>query len=148
MRVKLQDWGQGFDRLAGRIRDMMHEMRSPHAFCTQGRPTWTPRVNLYETQDHVIVCVELPGLVAEKVDLRIVDNVLRIEGNRQRLVFPEEFRETISVEEISVHIMEIDSGKFCRELRLPVVVQGEKTIASYRHGMLWVIAPKSQREQE
>lgn len=149
MRVRLQEWGAGFDRLADRIRDMMQEMRSPQNYCSHGRPSWIPRINLYETSDHVIVCAELPGLIADKIDLRLVDNVLRIEGNRQRLVFPEEYRDTISVEEVSVHIMEIDSGNFCREIRIPANVEPERAVASYRHGLLWVIAPKTpQRIRE
>lgn len=146
MRMKLQNWGPGFDRLADRIREMMQEMRGPRVFCTHGRPSWTPRVNLYETTQHVIVCVELAGLIADKIDLRLVDSVLRVDGIRQRLVFPDEYRDAISVEEVSVHIMEIDSGKFCREIQLPADIDPEKAIASYRRGLLWVIAPKTFSE--
>lgn len=143
MRVKMQDWGPGFDRLAGRIREMMQEMRGPNYFCSHARPSWTPRMNMYETDTHVIICLEIAGLDPDEIDLRLTDGVLQIEGSRGRPIIPDELADTLSLDEVSVHTMEIDSGKFCRDVSLPAEIDTEETIASYRQGLLWIVAPKS-----
>ena len=145
MRVKFQDWGPGFDRFAGRIRDMIHEMRVARSYCSRACPSWTPRINMYETDAHIIVCMELAGLDPDDIELRLTDGVLRVEGVRARPVLPEEFAESTELLDISVHTMEIDSGKFCREITLPADAVGEQSFASYRQGLLWIVLGKSPR---
>lgn len=142
MRVKLQNWGPGFDRLAGRIREMIHEMRGPSYFCSHARPSWTPHINMYETGSNVVVCVDLAGLDPDEIDLRLHDGVLQIEGNRCRPIFPDELGDGTPLDEVSVHTMEIDSGRFCRGIPLPVKVIVEDVMAFYRQGFLWVVAPR------
>ena len=150
MRIKMQNWGPGIDRLAGRIREMMHEMRGPNYFCSHARPSWTPRINMYETPTHVIVCVDLAGIDPDEIDLKLSRGVLQLEGTRCRPIFPEELPESLPLDEVSVHTMEIDSGKFCRGIQLPAEIVTDETIASYRQGLLWIVALKdipSERER-
>lgn len=144
MRVKLQDWGPGIDRLAGRIREMIHEMRGPNYFCSHARPSWAPRINLYETATHIIICIDLAGVDPDDIDLRLTRGVLQIEGNRGRPIIPDELADSLSLDEVSVHTMEIDSGKFCRGIQLPSEIISEETIASYRQGLLWIVAVKTR----
>jgi HSP20 family protein len=143
MRVKMQNWGPGFDRLAGRIREMMQEMRGPNYFCSHARPSWTPRMNMYETKSHIIICLEIAGVDPDEVDIRHTHGILHIEGTRGRPIIPDELANSISLDEVSVHTMEIDSGKFCRGIELPATIVPEETLASYRQGLLWIVAVKS-----
>jgi len=41
-----------------------------------------------------------------------------------------------------VHLMEIDHGKFSREVELPNDIHHEQINATYRNGMLWIELPK------
>jgi HSP20 family molecular chaperone IbpA len=45
-------------------------------------------------------------------------------------------------ERISVHLMEIDHGAFCREVELPDDVHRDRIVASHRNGLLWIELPK------
>lgn len=142
MRVRLQDWGTGIDRIAARVREMLHEMRGPNYFCSHGRPSWSPRVNMHETLSHVILSIDLAGIDLDELELRIHRGVLQIEGIRRRSIVPEGMPQAASIDDISVHMMEIDSGRFCRGVPLPAEVRSEDTSATYRNGLLWVVAPK------
>lgn len=144
MRLKLQDWGPGIDRIAGRIREMIHEMRGPNYFCSHARPSWAPRMNMYETDAHLIICLDLAGMDPDDIELRLSGGTLQIEGIRSRPIFPDELADTLPVDQVSVHTMEIDSGKFCRGVQLPAEIITEETIASYRQGLLWIVALKNQ----
>ena len=43
---------------------------------------------------------------------------------------------------VRAHHMEIDSGRFCREIDLPGNVDVEAIEATYRNGFLWIRLPK------
>ena len=105
--------------------------------------TWTPNVNLYETDSDYHVCVDLAGVDKEKIEITWVDQRMMIRG--QRIVpqcpnpqcenEPEHAR-------VRVHLMEIDHGAFAREVELPPDVNKEGISARYVDGMLWIDLPK------
>jgi len=112
-------------------------------FCSP--EVWSPTVNLYETEDSYLVCVDLAGVEKEKIDLTIVDNQLKLRGQRPTPQPPDKEDGSAPPAEsrrMRVHLMEIDHGAFCREVDLPEDVNREKVTASYRNGMLWVELPK------
>lgn len=142
MRVQLQQWGHGFDRLTERIFRMLEEMRGPNYFCSRTGPSWSPRVNMYETPTHLLLCVDLAGVCTDDMEINLSNGRLQIMGTRQRPVFPPEFAGATSADHVGVHLMEIDSGRFCREVPLPCAVQTSEVQGSYRQGLLWIIAPR------
>jgi HSP20 family protein len=105
--------------------------------------SWTPNVNLYETENDYHVCVDLAGVDKEKIEITWVEQRMMIRG--QRLVpqcpshhgssDPEQSR-------VRVHLMEIDHGAFAREVELPPDVNKEAIAARYVDGMLWIDLPK------
>jgi HSP20 family protein len=102
---------------------------------------WTPNVNLYETDDAYVVCVDLAGVLKEKIDVEVVDNQLNLKGHRP---VPTDF-DPQCVEgkgKCKVHLMEIDHGGFSRQVELPQDVAKEKITATYRNGLLWIELPK------
>lgn len=143
MRVQLQSWGGGFDRLAEHVRSMLEEMHGRNYFRSHGPHTWTPRLNLYETVQHYVVCVELAGMPREEIDVRAEAGVLHIEGVRRKPEFPGECGEPPAPQDISVHAMEIDSGRFHRRVPIAEDVVIDKISAAYRHGYLWVFLPRT-----
>jgi HSP20 family protein len=103
---------------------------------------WTPNVNLYETEAAYLVCVDLAGVDKEKIELTVVDQRLKLKGNRTVPLSPENDDPDVHSRRVKVHLMEIDHGSFAREVDLPQDVDHEKIIATYRNGMLWVELPK------
>ena len=137
MPVSTHAWGSNFDELADQVRAMMKEMEGKNWFRSHTPDTWRPRVNLYETTERYVVCVELAGMRKEEIDLRAMDGALHIRGTRPRPIIPG--RAT----DVGVHLMEIDSGRFHRKIPLPSDVVVREISATYCHGYLWVAMPRA-----
>lgn len=142
MRVAHQGWGSQFDDLADQVWSMMKELQSKNVFHLQSSPEWCPNLNLYETADHFLVCVELAGIDRDKFDVRAEAGSLTIGGVRAKPVLPE------TTERVSVHLMEIDSGRFQRSVPIPRGVDVRQIRATYRHGYLWVVLPRIEPNEE
>jgi HSP20 family protein len=100
---------------------------------------WTPNVNLYETEDSYLVCVDLAGVNKDKIDIEVTNQQLHIQGQRAVPVQQNEEGETPRVK---VHLMEIDHGSFRRHVELPHDVHHEQITATYENGLLWIQLPK------
>src|SRR5437762_13868987 len=87
--------------------------------------TWSPNVNLYETDSAYLVCVDLAGVDKEKIDVEIADQVLTLKGART-VPAPDGAEGSDDQRDqthppghphsrvLRVHLMEIDHGDFCR----------------------------------
>ena len=107
------------------------------AYCP-GEP-WLPSINLYESHDHYCVVVDLGGVVADEIDLRVERGFLVLMGSRPTP------RPPAACGRVRAHLMEIDHGRFRREIQLPKnadVSDVEAVNATYRCGFLWVQIPK------
>ena len=96
----------------------------PVGFVTS--PKWRPRTDVYETDQEIVVCVDLAGMRAEDLHVDIMDGVLTIAGERV----------TRHEGKRHYHAMEIQVGLFERRLRLPAPVDPASLRASYEHGFL------------
>jgi len=104
--------------------------------------TWTPNVNLYETDTAYLVCVDLAGVDKEKIDLTVENNRLKLRGTRAVPSNAESAETDLRGRRVRLHLMEIDHGAFCREVELPDDVKHDRINASYRSGLLWIELPK------
>ena len=109
--------------------------------------TWTPNVNLYETEAQYMVCVDLAGVDKEKIDVELVDHRLTVRGAREVPSYDEATPDQAAHNaadrgRLKVHVMEIDHGWFLREVEIPEDAAREQIIAAYRNGMLWIEIPK------
>jgi HSP20 family protein len=96
-----------------------------------------PLINLYEDQDTVYVEALAPGVDPDTMQLSVVGNTLSIAGEKHRVagdVHPEAF-----------HRSERATGKFVRQIELPVEVDEEKVQAEYTNGLLTVTLPKAAK---
>ncbi len=116
---------------------MMDEMLRRRYYRFSGDETWNPPVNLYETPDAFIVCIEVAGMSPETIDVRAHRDAVIISGHRPNPQ-PSE-----TPEQVSIHLMEIDSGRFYREVEIPTNVQADLIKAKYRDGYLWITLPKT-----
>ena len=99
--------------------------------------SWRPPVNLYETDACFLVCVDLAGMDREAIDVSVRDNVLVVSGTREH---PQPAWPNAGM---SIHLMEIDQGPFCRSVEIPAEVDVPAIRASYTTaGYLWIELPK------
>ena len=96
-----------------------------------------PLTNLYEDKDAVYLETLAPGVDAATLELSVVGNTLSISGEKRRVageVQPEAF-----------HRSERATGKFVRQLQLPVDVDEQHVHADYTDGLLIVTLPKAEK---
>ena len=95
---------------------------------------WSPALDLYESGDHLVAVVELPGMRKEDIDISLHDGTLTISGERKR---DNNNGETAQRTERYV-------GSFRRSIALPTRVDPSKVTATYQDGILKVTLPKAE----
>jgi HSP20 family protein len=95
---------------------------------------WSPALDLYESGDHFVAVVELPGMRKEVIDISLHDGTLTISGERKR---ENNNGETAQRTERYV-------GTFRRSISLPTRVDPSKVSATYQDGILTVTLPKAE----
>ena len=91
-------------------------------------------VDLYETDDEVVVKASLPGVQPDETEISVTGRYLTIKGER---------REEDAEEKSSYFRQERRYGTFQRSLRLPVRVDAEQADATLDEGVLTVRLPKA-----
>lgn len=99
--------------------------------------TWTPTVDLYESDRTIILKAELPEVGPDAIELRIRANRITIKGER-RLKEP--------ASDVQFHRMERAYGPFTRTFSLPVHVDPDNVKAEFKKGVLKVTMNKREDE--
>lgn len=97
---------------------------------------WSPPTDLFESEEALVVRVEIAGMKEEDFEVALENNVLLIAGTRSD-----------SPERRAYHQMEIRFGKFATSVALPVPVDAEIARAEYKDGFLTVTLPKAKPNQ-
>ena len=106
-------------------------------FCARGsQPPWRPAINLYRCQAALVICVDLAGIDRSDIDLRVESQRVRVAGRREPPA-PEQMHGQL----LQIQALEIDDGRFEREILLPEVVLPDETHAEQRNGLLWISLP-------
>ncbi len=96
---------------------------------------WSPLVDVHETQDGILLQVELPGVKQEDIQVSIEGGTLTLKGERKR---------EAEVKEDQCHRIERSYGRFERTVLLPSVVDANRVRATYRDGVLEIQLPKKE----
>ena len=96
---------------------------------------WAPSVDVAETDDEVVVTVELPGVKQDDVDITIADDVLTLKGEKS---------EEKEIKKENYHRVERSYGSFQRSISLPTGVQADEAKAVFKDGVLHVNIPKAE----
>jgi HSP20 family protein len=99
---------------------------------------WSPPVDIYETDDALVLKAELPGFSKDDIHIEMKEHTLVIRGERKH---------EDEVKEGSYHRTERVYGAFQRSFLLPTTVDQEKVRASYKDGVLELRLPKVQAAQ-
>jgi HSP20 family protein len=94
---------------------------------------WVPAMDLVETEEHLVLRADLPGLSEEDVALEIKDGVLTLSGERKA-----EHEEKSE----GFYRVERSFGGFSRSLTLPQGIDAEQVAAEFNNGVLEVRIPK------
>ena len=94
---------------------------------------WAPSVDIYETENELVLKADLPDLNEKDLDVRVENNMLTIRGERK-------FEQ--KVKEENYLRIERTYGAFSRSFSLPNTVSAETMKAEYKNGVLTVEMPK------
>lgn len=94
---------------------------------------WAPAVDIYETENELVLKADLPDVNEKDLDVRIENNMLTIQGERK-------FETKVSEE--NYLRVERAFGSFTRSFSLPSTVNADAIKADYRNGVLTVALPK------
>jgi HSP20 family protein len=133
----MRRWSPGRDILSMRdeIYRAMNELFEMAAGdrVTRISGVWMPAADTYETDDAVILQVELPGFSKDEFSLEIGQNTLTLQGER---------RQEAEVKGEGYHCRERAYGRFERSFILPATVDQDRVQATYKDGVLEVRLPK------
>ncbi len=71
-----------FRRMLLRLEDIREQSIAPGS--QAGADWWVPAVDVAEMEDAVLIRIELPGVSPPQVQLRLIDQALRVEGRKER----------------------------------------------------------------
>ena len=134
MRDRIMLWGDQLPDI--RLFDDRFDRIIERAFGRERQAPWMPAMDVYETEDKVVVSVELPGMTAEDVEVSVEDSTLSVSGKR-------EFSSEVKQE--SYHRIERRYGEFSRAVSLPPQVDPTKVEARFADGVLTIELPKLEK---
>jgi HSP20 family protein len=94
---------------------------------------WVPAMDLVETDDHLVLRADLPGMKRDDVEIEIKDGALTVSGERKA-----EHEENAE----GYYRVERAYGRFSRSLTLPDGIEPDAVEASFADGVLEVRIPK------
>ena len=96
---------------------------------------WAPEVDIYETENELVVKADLPDVNPQDLDIRVESNILTIRGERK---FDKK------VNEDNYLRIERSYGSFSRSFSLANSVKSEAIKADYQNGVLTLSIPKRE----
>jgi len=98
--------------------------------------SWSPSVDIFETEGEIVVKAELPGMDRKDIQLNLENNVLSLRGERK---FQKETKDD------NYHRIERSYGVFSRAFSIPATVDEERIRADYKDGVLKIVLPKKDQ---
>jgi len=95
---------------------------------------WTPAVDIYETENDLVVKADLPDVDLKDIDVRVENQTLTLAGERK---FEKQ-------DAAGYHRIERSYGNFTRSFAVPNSFDTEKIAASFKNGVLSVSLPKKE----
>jgi HSP20 family protein len=96
---------------------------------------WQTAVDIYETEDSIVIKAEMPDVDQKDIEVVIEDNILILKGER---------RQEDKVKYESYHRIERYFGSFQRRFNLPTTIKQDNVSAACERGVLTIILPKKK----
>jgi HSP20 family protein len=128
----MEDLGE----LKGRINRLIDEVLARGSESSgEDSGDWTPKVDLYELPDRLVLRADVPGVASEDLDVRIEGGQLVLMGRREA---PKD------LDPSAVRRLERPFGSFVRRYALPDGIDAEQVRAAYSGGVLEVVLRKRE----
>ena len=101
----------------------------------QGNRPWSPSVDIYETENELVLKADLPDVDQDKIDVRVENQTLTIAGERK-------FENQDNVK--GFHRIERNYGSFVRSFAVPNTFDTDHINANFKNGVLSVTLPKKE----
>ena len=130
------------EQLRAHLRRMLVRLDELRALASSPN-TWVPPVDVCETEDEVSVNVELPGVAIDQIRIKIVDNVLKVEGQKERA---NPTAKLLSEAERPMRFicLERSYGNFAFNLSLKWQIEPDQVTARMFEGVLQIHLPKTK----
>lgn len=99
---------------------------------TAMREGWTPALDVYEKEGEMVIRLDLPGIEKKDVKVKVLDDILTIEGDRKL---------EKKIEEENFLCQEAFYGTFTRRIALPNPVEEYEVKATFKNGVLEIHVP-------
>ena len=99
----------------------------------------TPPLDMQETDDSMIVKLDMPGVDKKDVQIHVKDHLLEVKAHKKR--------EAKTIRE-GYYKQERAFSGFYRALQLPATVDSENTEVDYKDGVLKITIPKKEKAKE
>jgi HSP20 family protein len=120
--------------LRDRMNRLFEDMSTPKGEQKDIMPgAWAPSVDIYETENEVVLTAEIPGVDEKDVEIKVEDNNLTLRGERK---FEKETKEE------NYHRIERSYGSFFRSFALPSYIDQDRIEAEHENGGLKIRMPK------
>lgn len=117
---------------------MNHFWGSADAGGSQSTTAWLPALDVWESEDEIVLAVDLPGIREEDISIEVDDGVLTISGERSR---------TIDEKSDRYYRFERRFGQFSRSVTLPQGIDASGVKAEFDAGVLEVHLPKPEERR-
>lgn len=94
-----------------------------------------PAVNMYGSDEQILITAELPGIEPSDLNLTVVQNQVSLEGERKPYE-PEK--------EVTYHRRERGCGRFFRTFKLPFDIDRDHVKADYKNGILTITLERAE----
>lgn len=132
--TRYNPWGEMLSLRQAMDRLFEDSFVSPTGWLTvSNRQPW-PLVDIYETNDDVVVSATLPGISPENVEITLTGQTLTLRG---------ELKAEQEVSNEQYVLRERQYGSFNRQIQMPMRVDGDNAEASFEHGVLTLRIPKA-----
>jgi HSP20 family molecular chaperone IbpA len=101
---------------------------------TRDKPLYVPRFDIWETDDELVLCGDMPGVMTDDVDIRFENRELVIHGK----VEPRNEHAQYVYQEYGI-------GDYHRTFTIGEAIDSTKISASMRDGVLTVHLPKTDQ---
>ena len=109
----------------------------PFSLMREGGTAWSsPAIDMYQTDNEVVVKAALPGMKADEVQINVTGDILTLKG---------ELKHEEEKKDRSWHVREHRWGAFERSITLPTGVISDKAKADFENGILTITLPKSEQ---
>jgi len=126
-----------YDRRRARFDQLFTEMVGPARWAVaQHTHAWRPPTDVFETDDAVIIRVEVAGMRESDFNVTLADQLLIVTGYRQD-----------PSPKVTYHQMELRYGDFHVEVYLHWAIGESGIQAVYDNGFLQIVLPKARKQQ-